>query len=382
MEKITSFQYSLKILAYIVFIIITYVITNYSYRRSNRSITLQSHNSSYINFRNNKQRIGWLAIIFLSALIGLYSNIYSKYPYTSDRGNYAIRFVNQWDDPWTPGLNLLADFLHIFTNEPKVLFFTVSFLCLFVTLIAYRIFDEAEPQALLLMSMSTYCIYSFYLLKQGPSIAFAAISLAALFKKKWLLSIALLIIAITFHEAALILIPLYIVLLGAKKRLMRIFEYIVLILSVIFFSVASSVATEFIRQWLPNLTEQVSGYVDEGGNIVQSFNFLTILKGFPYYVITFYGLWKRPLLKDKIKNYDRFLVLSTFASAVIIMSAYMYWIWRFAAYCYFPMFIFASLILRESAGKERQIFYLLVGGTLFLFTIRYLFQMFFLYGGF
>jgi hypothetical protein len=108
-----------------------------------------------------ERRISWTAITFLSTLLGIYSVICSKLPYSSDRGNYVTRFVNHWDNPWTAGLNWLANFLHLFTNDPKVLFFSVSFLCLFVTLVAYRMFEEAEHQALLLMALSTYCIGSF-----------------------------------------------------------------------------------------------------------------------------------------------------------------------------------------------------------------------------
>ena len=373
-----NFQYLLKILAYLMFIIITYFASKNSYRRNLRQITVNLDNSNKLHSR----KIGWLEIIFLSSLIGIYSIISSKYPYSSDRGNYVIQFVNYRDSPWTPGLNILGDFLHLFTNEPKVLFFTVSFLCLFITLASYNIFEKARPQALLLMSISSYCIDSLFLLKQAPSIAFAAMSIAVLFKRRFALSIIFLIIAISFHEAAFILIPLYVVLLGAKKRWIRIFQYIILILTVLFFSEISNIVLGFVSHWLPNIFGQLSGYLDDGGNIKQSINILTIFKGFPYYFITFYAVLKRSYLKSKIKNYDRYLVLCVFASAMIIMSAYMYWMSRFATYCYFPMFIFVSLILQEDKGKDRQIFYLLVGGSLFFLTFRYLSQIFFLYGGF
>jgi hypothetical protein len=318
----------------------------------------------------------------MAILLGIYSILSSKYPYSSDRGNYVYRFVNKIEDPWTMGLNSLAEFLQIFTNDPNVLFFTISFLCLLLTLIAYRIFDEADPNAILLMSLSTYCIYSFYLLKQAPSIAFAAISIALFAKKKWLYSLVFLILAITFHEASYILLPLYIVLLGSKKRWVRITEYTFLFLSLVFFIRFSSVATNFINQWLPNISEQLNPYTDESGSIVESINIFTIFKGFPYYFITVYAFWKRSSLKYKIKNYDLFLTISVFSSAMILMSAYMYWMWRFAAYGYFPMFIFASLIIRELKGNERLIFKFVLISTLLFITFRYLYQMFFWHGGF
>lgn len=361
------------------FVIITYLVSRNSYLLNSRKITKKPDNSNHLYYR----KIGVFGIVFLSCLIGIYSIIASKYPYSSDRGNYVIRFVNYWDSPWTTGLNVLADFLHIFTNEPKVLFFTVSFLCLFITLVAYNTFENAQPKALLFMSLSSYCIDSFFLLKQAPSVAFAAISIAALFNRKFKISTIFLVIAISFHEAALILIPLYIVLLGAKKQWVRIFQYIFLIVSILFFSYVTKVASGFIAQLLPNVSDQLSGYLDESGSIIQSANILTIFKGFPYYFITFYAMLKRSSLKSKIRNYDRYLVICVFATAMIIMSFYMYWMSRFATYCYFPMFIFASLIMREINNRgERFLFLMLVGGSLFFFTFRYLYQMFFLYGGF
>lgn len=373
-----NFQYLLKILAYLMFVIITYFISNNSYQRYSRRLTLSTDKS----YKRYSWKISLLEIIFLSTIIGIYSIIATKYPYSSDRGNYVVRFVNYADSPWTPGFNMLVDFIHLFTNEPKVLFFTVSFLCLFITLVAYNIFEDARPKALLLMSISTYCIDSFFLLKQAPSVAFAAISFALFFKRRFKLSIIFLIIAILFHEAALILIPIYIVLLGANKRWVRTFQYIILISSVLFFREISDIVLGFISNWIPGLNVELATYLDESGSIKQSNNILTVLKGFPYYFLTFYAMLKRSYLKPKIQNYDSYLLLCVFSSAITIMSVYMYWMSRFATYCYFPMFIFVALILREDKGRDKQIFYLLVAGSLFFFTVRYLYQIYFWHGGF
>jgi hypothetical protein len=381
---IIELQYLFKILLYVILILTTYGVASLCYRRRYKTVNVRLGNINLFSGNGKETRITLTAIVFLSILLGFYSTICSKVPYSSDRGNYVTRFVNNWSDPWTAGLNLVADFLHLFTNDPNALFFLISFLCLFVTLLAYRMFnEEAEPQAILLMSLSTYCIYSFYLFKQAPSIAFAALSLAAVLKKKWLLGITCLTVAIAFHEAAFILLPLYIVLIGAKNRWVRILQYAVLILCVIFFSDASRIVSSFLDQWIPGLALELNNYLDETGSIIQSSNYLTVLKGFPYYLITLYALWKRPILKGKIVNYDRFLVLCVFASCMIILSAFMYWMNRFAAYCYFPMFIFAALMMKECRYRgERQLFYLLVGGSLGLITLRYLYQIYFWYGGF
>ena len=322
------------------------------------------------------------AVVCLSTILGWYATICGQEPMSSDRYNYAVRFLNDYDDPWTFGLNTVADFLHLFTNDPNLLFFTITFLFFIVTLAAFHVFEEKERLSLLLLISSPYCLYSFYLLKQAPAIAFAALSIAAFLQKKRMLCLASLVIAITFHESAYILLPLFLVLLGAEKRWVRFLEYTVLILCVVFFQSISQFLVSILGG-IPSFMDQIDDYLSPSGAILQSSSVVTAIKGFPYYVITLYALFKRRWFKDRIKHYDRYLVLCVFASTMIVLSAFNYWMWRLGAYCYFPMFIFASLLMRECKGKqEKMLFYLAVVGSMLFITGRFLYQMFFLYGGF
>jgi transmembrane protein EpsG len=296
--------------------------------------------------------------------------------------NYAIRFADNWDSPWTLGLNLLSEFLQIFSNDPRILFFSVSFLTLILTFFAYNEFKEAHPKALVLMAISTYIFYSFYLLKQAPAIAFAAISIAKLFKKNFKLSVIFLVISLMFHESAIILIPLYIVLLGSKKKWIRVSQFALLFLSVFFFKEVSDFFLSIVYQFLPNIGAEFDSFLDDAGQIETNVNITTIFKGFPFYLITLYAYIRRPMLKQKISNYDQFLILSIFSSFMIILSAYMYWFWRFGSYVYFPIFIFASLIIKEDSSMNRFLFSILLHGSLFLLAYYYLYQIYFWYGGF
>lgn len=321
--------------------------------------------------------------ISLSLSIGYYAIICSTFSYGYDRQNYAIRFAYNYPSPWTLGLNTLAEALHFFTYDPAFLFFSISFLCVWVTLLAYKNFDDVEPSALLLLGLSQYFIYSFYLLKQAPSIAFASLSISMLLKNKYLIAIILLAISISFHESAYILIPLFIVLIGAKRQWIRISEYIILIGSIVFFVPLSSIFTSILSVYMPDLFSQTQGYLSPQGRIENENNFYTIFKGLPYYIITAYGLLRRRNLKDKIKHYDNYLVLCVFTSSMILMSIYMYWMFRFAAYCYFPVFVFMSLILREDNKRQSAyLTYLVVAFLLFIFTFRYLSQIYFINRGF
>lgn len=329
-------------------------------------------------------RISTRNMIFLSLLLGIYSVICSPDVYVSDRSNYVFRFVNGYSEVWTIGLRFLAYILHRFTNEPKVLFFVISVGCMLVTLMSYNQAIDAYSYAIKFMILSQYSLYSFYLLKQAPALAFAALSMMFFFKRRYFSSIIILCVAIVFHESAVVLIPLYLIIYGAKKRWIRILEYIFCALVVVFFAEITSFLTMIIGKYIPQLVQQANLYLAENGSVqVEKINLLTVLKGIPYYSITFYALYNRRRLKDKIINFDKYLVLSVFASTMIVLSSYMYWMWRFGTYCYFPMFIFASLLIKEcKSGKEKRLFELCTLGTSAFFTIRYLFQIYFTYGGF
>lgn len=329
-------------------------------------------------------RFGILAIILCCFLMGIYSIICGQVPYSSDRGNYALRFS---DDIYLPvvkqgslGLYWVEVVLHILTHDPSVLFFTISALYLFLTMIAYNQYPEAEPRALLYAGLSNFFIFSFYLLKQGPAIAFMAISVAVFLKKKKVLWLFTLVAAICFHESALIMIPVFFLLSGAKRQWVRVVQYGLLIVCIVGFREITQVLSSILGSWIPALGYQMRDYFDISGT--GSENIMTIVKGFPYYVVTFYAMLKRSVFKNKIECYDSYLILSFFVSATTIMSTHMYWMWRFASYGYFPMFIFASRLYNEAKGKtDRSFVGWILGGSLFFFTVRVLFQYYFLHGG-
>lgn len=328
------------------------------------------------------------AIVLSSVLYGWYATICSPVPYNaSDRLHYVSRFVDCWRKPWSPGLNAIGDFLHLFTNNPHALFFLVTFLCVLVTLWAYRTRNGGYREALLFWASSTCTIESFYLLKQAPAIAFGTLSIILLmkdnFRYRYIACAAALAAAVSFHETALILIPIYCALFLTKWKWIRWASYLLVAVGVLFFGPVSRIAFSIIEVVMPPLFEQVSPYLDETGAMSFSLNVLTPLKGFPYFLITAYGFWNRPRLKDEIRYYDWYLMLSVCASAFFVLSAYMYWMWRFGTYCYFPMYIFASELYRKASDRRlAQVFFGLVLSSLAFFTLRYLFQCYFLYGGF
>ena len=369
-----NFIFLFKIIIYILLALLPFLFTFYVRTRA----TISSRKTYQI-----KNKIGKCGIFFCSLLFGWYSTICSKIPYTSDRGNYVLRFVNYVEDPWTVGLNFVADIIHLFTNNPNVLFFTITFFCVFLTLWAYRLSNAGNRETLLLWAFSMSIIHSFYLLKQGPAMALGAVSIVFFMKRKYGASAVFFILSVLFHESALILIPIFVAMRLSRKQWRRWIIYSMITMSVIFFSSVSRYAIQFFGTINSDVFGQITTYLDDTGAIAFSLNLATALKGIPYYLITLYGFMKRKDLKDKINNYDEYLILSTATSGLYLLSSYMYWMWRFGAYGFFPMYLFASEMYRKQNNrKSAQMFFFTIWGFLTFFTLRYLYQIYFKYGGF
>ena len=208
-----------------------------------------------------------------------------------------------------------------------------------------------------------------------------AIAFACLFKNQRKTCIVLTALAITFHESAWIVIPIYFALIFSKSKTSRFLSYSILLICVIFFRQISTILVNLFS-FIPGISDQIVSYIDEKGGIVAEENYFTILKGLPYYFITIFAFVKRNVLKDKIKNYDKFLMISFFCSIATLLSFYMYWMWRFAAYCYFPVVVFASIIYsRLTKSKEKMMFASFIVLTLGALMVKLLIQYYYIYGG-
>ena len=135
----------------------------------------------YYATKDKKDRkIKGVHFVFLCLLYIGYSFIITKQPFILDKKIYALKFSSDiyssqvYKD--SIGLWGISKFLHIFTYNPVVLFSTIAFLFFSMTLIAYNKYNnKATPYALLLIGVSEYYLYGFYLLKQCISIGLIAL---------------------------------------------------------------------------------------------------------------------------------------------------------------------------------------------------------------
>lgn len=381
MEQI---EYILKIFFYIVFTILIYISAKKHYGKEvlKRNYT---YNNGKIIIEHKKTPVHFpiIYIILFAVLFGIYSINVSVKPYTSDRGYYARAFGNtNYNYQLPKGYAFLTKILYYISENPDFLFFTVSFLIIMVILLVYRKCEMSNPEGLLLLFISLYFIYGFHLLKQGIALVFGTMSIWYILKKKKLGALFWGISAILFHESALILIPIELALIiNLNKKWKRIMIYLILIVITFTLPLIAEYFSKIIDSLFPSLSNEVGDYFNDLKFSLSGV--ATALKGMPVYIITVISMIKRKSMSKIINNYDKYMILSVFTSITYVLSSYMYWMYRFGLYCMFFVFMFFGEILKRIENhKEKVIYILAVYGITAFLTIRYLSQMFFIYGGF
>lgn len=359
--------YTLKIVLYFIFVFIMY-------------------NMSKSEDKNRKRRIKITSIIFLCICTAIYAILCGKYPYVSDRLNYAFRFRSDFYADFVKseslGLYLLEYFLHLFTYEPIVLFMASAIIYLAFTLIAYNEVEDVAPLAILLLGITDYMSFGYYMIKQAMATAFVACAYAYLTRGKKVKAMLFLIIGVLFHEATLIVIPILIMLKLIKNNFFKKLIYILTISICLLWGTINGPLISLVIKFVPSLESQIYYYLDSSGSMIETGTLLTWAKGFPFYFIFLYGLYKKKELKEKIKYYDEYMFITFLICATKLTSVYMYWMFRFGISFYFPSFVFASLILKNlSSSKDKYFFRIVLVLSALLLTVRLWCQYYFLYGG-
>ena len=279
------------------------------------------------------------------------------------------------------GLYAIEVILQLFTRNSAVLFFTISVLYFCINVYCYKNLKEATPFFLLIFFLSTMGIFGFYAMKQSMSLAFVNLALTKYFQNKKVWAVVALILAILFHEAAWVVVPCFILAKfckGSKMRQLTIYALIIAL--AVFFPQISSLFVKLFN-YIPGMEGQMDAYIDDSGSMIVDMNIFTVVKSLPYYIISFLAVIGRNRFRDKIKNYDFLMVLSVFCSIFSVLSMYMYWMFRFAMYCYVPCFLLASQFAVLLKEKDAKIFKIAIAGILLLLMVKVLTQYYFIYGG-
>ena len=325
-------------------------------------------------------------IVVLSTLEGLYSVICGpKDVFLADREYYAIRFEREsFRQANSLGVYYIQHLLNHYTHNPYVFFYVSGLLFLLVTLLAYRYSMDVTLLFFGLLCCSQYLMYGCYQIKQAIAIAISGLAIVLLLRYHSLAIPGLLIaIAICFHEIAWIMIPLCIAIRYSDRLSVKLICYITLAATILWFPEISRRVITLINRYIPSVSLQVTQYVDETGAVsTHSGRLLSVLKGIPFYYVALIGLVKSEDLKNKINNYDAYMMISMIISATSVLNLWNYWLWRFGELLYIPYFCFVCKIHASLEDKRERInFATIVLGFLAIFTYRKLFMCYFQYGG-
>ncbi len=369
----------IKYVVYILLIFVTYKMCTVNYKGIKANVGVRIASKRF-NFGN---RTNYLVPLFLAVIWGGYSVWSSSAVLSGDRSAYTLKFEHHYENAWTKGVNFIANIIHATFDDVNVLFFSITFITVFAFLVVVYNNDDERKNITLFFVTSSLIINSFYLIKQAPAVAFGTIALVEVTKKRYVTTVLMILLAVLFHESALILIPLCIFYVFKDKKLIRYLCYAGMVLVVLMYGVFSSRLYIFLQRYLPDVAFDLRNYFDSSGDIIDNGSFATILKGAPVYIITYMGFRKRKELSTKIDNNYYYLMLCTFNSVCIILSMYMHWMFRLGLYAMIPGFIFGAKIIGQTKDKRSAFYYKYAIISLSLFVnLRYLAQIYFIYGGF
>lgn len=355
----------------------------FAYVIANRSFSVKMRNRAFNLEELYTSKMSYWGVVLIAALCSYYNFSVTDgvIGYGSDRKNYLYAFENGRFEG--VGLMFLMDIIHSFNGEFNSLLYLSTFVSVAFVLLAYRFSRDATPQALLLFFLSPFVFQTFTALKQCYANGFAALAIMLLFQKrsirKDIICILLIILACLFHSAGYLMIPLFILLKLNIKIDKPSKLFIVPALFVIFFKSIILAIADVSNSVLPLLSAKIMEYFGEE-NIEEEQSVVILLKGLPYYYISYIGVKYRNLLKLKIQDFDKYLLISLIGSLFYLTTIYDPWMRRVTDILTFAIFVFWSNVICfvPHSNDKRRIELILMG----LFTYRWLIMIYVNFGKF
>ena len=346
----------IEILIYTVTWVICYFIIQQNYARRLRFLTNSGQNDN-IEFAKNKiSYASMVAVTLLWVLFNAY--ITSTHPITGgDRMNYLVNFAGQRETP-SLGLSWMIAAVKAFGGNMNVLFYLTTFICIFMTMLAYKYSVDATPKSMLLLFLTQYGYITLTALKQSYTNAFATLALTILIqkhtKKENYICLFLILLSCVFHPTGYILMPLYFVLVANRSKRGITLYAIAIIVIAFFFQPLMLVLARILSPIVPSLGTKIYQYFNEAASESGESLSMSFIKGLPIYLISILGLIKRKHLVNIIDAYDKYLIICLTGSFLYLMSIYNDWMYRFIYLFYFPIFVFYSLIIKNLTIKTNR----------------------------
>ena len=369
------------VILYIIISLVSLCIVRYQYLRFCR------HNNQESNIKT-ENKISYLAIIFISFLFTILNVVSTRLSsvYGSDRSNYAYEFTGARSVN-SIGLEFIFKVVKSFHGNIETVFYLTTFICMFLTLVAYKKSLKADYKVFMLLLTSESVIYTFTALKQCYACAFACLffifAIEDRTKKGAILSFICAGLAFIFHTSGAILFPIMIILrikkLSAKKRMLLI---ALSITSIVFLQPILIVFNKVIGPIFPILSYKIELYMVQG-NDNEGVSAIAFIKYLPVYYIALLGIVKRKYYSILIENYNRYLIVAIIGAGLVAYSVVSYWFSRFTGIFYLPIFIFYNLINSKSKIKSNGLINnIIVYGAGSVVLIRKILLIFINYGAF
>lgn len=374
----------ISISCYLVTVLIAYSITAIRYRKTR---TIGGIEVSYSDEEQRSVHMTVAMVIIIALLFTLYNVLITKMNpnVASDRRNYAINFYGYRSSP-SAGLTFIINLVRRFSRNVESFYYVCTLIPMAITLLAYRIYKEATPRALLFLLSTQYVFHTFAGLKQCYANAFAVLCIAFALRNKGvkdtIYAIITIALAIWFHHTGYFLIPVYIMLRLKKNRKTLVVFYVAMVFLVLFLEPILIRMSSLLSPFASIVAVKINEYFGDAASI-QGEGRLTLFKGIPFYIITVTGLIKRKELVGRIENYDNYLFISSITAFAYIATIYNGWVYRLSYFFYFPTGVFYGILMRNMNNiHNKRIIGLMTLGLQLALTIRFLALTYINYGGF
>lgn len=364
-------------MAYTITWVMSYVVISLDYRKYRWS-KYRFENDVY---NSGRKKLSVISLLIVS-LIWVMFNIYMTSNHISlggDWDNYRAVFNGSWESP-SVGLRYLMKAVRKLGGSIYTLSRFSTFICVLITLIAYRESKTATPRSLLLLFMTEYFYLTMALLKQTFTNAFATLffvlQLKEPDKKRDVVSIVLIFFAYLFHPTGFILVPLFFALRMPKNKRTILIYGVALIVMAIIFEPMMIMIGKILLPIIPTLGLKIAQYFNNVNADTNSIS-LTFIKAVPETLIVLLGLYKRKYLVKRIKNYDNYLFIAMTGVFFYLMSIYSTWIYRMIYLFHFLLFVFFDAILENLTIKSnRNIIFFIVFTMLATLLYRFIYLSF------
>lgn len=304
-------------------------------------------------------RTPWINIILISFLCGAYSKFLGIQEGLPDRINYAYNFLYRYPDYYAslgtllksntePGYLLMNMIIRKFTQNPEWQFFWVALITSLINLYVVSRISRRYKIVVLLTMLSMFFFQSTYLLRQAMAVAFFNLAFLMYLEGKKLKYILFSIMAALFHVTAVIALPIYYIFRYAKSN--KIYLPVFVGFAFLFALFGPVFTTVVVR--VPLIGQYIG--VEELKYVIGHGSLSSVLKGFPFYIITLFSLLNRKALAQKLKYANILIISSAIYSMCWILNYNMYWFFRFGWFLMLPTLILVPelfCLIRDS--KER-----------------------------